>query len=287
MRARYRWEFALVGIAAVWGATFPMVQDAVERLPPFAFLAARFALAAAVLAALGAFRGLTARELRAGAVIGGALTAGYAFQTVGLQYTSASNAGFITGMFVVFTPLIGAAVFRALPSRAALTGVTLATAGLVLLAMPAGFRLGKGDALEVATAFAFGLHIVLIALFARGSSALRITGVQVAVTAVATGAVGALAERSAAFDADASVVLTVVVTAIGATVVGFWVQVRAQQDLPPVRTGVILSAEPAFAGLFGYLLAGDRIGGRGIAGAALILVGILVVSALGPDRERL
>ncbi|HJT38558.1 MAG TPA: DMT family transporter, partial [Actinomycetota bacterium] len=144
MRARHRietdrWELALVGIAVIWGATFTVVKDAVARMPPFLFIGIRFALAAGVLAIVGAFNGLTKREARLGAITGFALFAGYAFQTVGLQYTTASNAGFITGMFVVFTPVIGAIVFRRLPSTAASLGVILATGGLVLLAMPSGF----------------------------------------------------------------------------------------------------------------------------------------------------
>jgi len=108
---RYRWELALIGVAVIWGATFTVVKDAVARMPPFLFIGLRFLLAAGVLAIIGAFRGLTKREMQLGAITGFALFAGYAFQTVGLQYTTASNAGFITGMFVVFTPVIGAIVY--------------------------------------------------------------------------------------------------------------------------------------------------------------------------------
>src|ERR1041384_1470349 len=132
MRARYRWEIALIGVSLIGGATFTVVKDSVERMPPFLFLGIRFGVATAVLAIAGSYRGLRKVDLVPGVVTGLALFAGYAFQTVGLEYTTASNAGFITGMFVVFTPVIGAVVFRRFPSTAAGIGVILAPGGVVL-----------------------------------------------------------------------------------------------------------------------------------------------------------
>src|SRR5207248_4205473 len=128
-------------------------------------------------------RNVHQKELKAGAITGLALFAGYAFQTAGLQYTTASNAGFITGMFVVFTPVIGAIVFRRLPSTAAGLGVILATGGLVLLAMPSGFHLRCGDEQEVMTAITFAVHILLIALLGKDIPALRFAAMQIGTAA--------------------------------------------------------------------------------------------------------
>lgn len=286
MRAPYRWEAALIAVAAIWGSTFTVVQDAVERIPPFLYLSLRFALATVVMVAFGAARGITRTEATAGALIGTALFAGYAFQTVGLQYTSASNAGFITGMFVVFTPLLGAIALRVLPSRAATAGVVLSTTGLVLLAMPAGFTMGGGDALEVMTAISFAVHILLISRLAPGLSAVRLTTVQLATAAVLTTLWTATAERHP-IPTDGFVWFAIVFTAVFATAVAFAIQTRAQQHIPPVRTAVILTAEPVFAGIFGFAVAGDRLGARGYAGAALIVVGILVAELGASARERL
>ena len=284
---RHRWEFALIGISAVWGSTFVIVKDTVERIPPFQYLSLRFVCAAAALAIFGAFRGLRRAEATAGILIGIALFAGYALQTVGLQYTSASNAGFITGLFVVITPILGAIVLRRLPSKTSTTGVLLATGGLVLLAMPSGFRLGRGDALEILCAVSFAVHILLLARLAPGRSVLRIAGVQIATTAVASTAWSIGAERAPLPGADATVWTAIVVTGLFATALGFMVQTRAQQTIPPTRTAVILTAEPVFAGIFGFLLAGDRLGARGYAGAALIIAGILVAETLAPVAEEL
>lgn len=278
------WEIALAGVALVWGATFVTVQDAVERIPPMLFVALRFALAAAVMGAAGAFRGLTRADARDGAAIGLALFGGYAFQTVGLQYTTASNAGFITGLFVVFTPLLGAAVLRRLPTLSAGAGVALATAGLVLLAMPEGFRVNRGDALVLACALSFATHIVLLGRLAPGRSPARLAAVQCITVAALSGLTSATAERAApAIGAD--VWWTIALTGIVASALAFFVQTAAQRVIPPTRTAIILTAEPVFAGVFGYLLAGEVLTARGYLGAALILAGILAAELLAPERE--
>ena len=289
MRARdrietYRWELALIGVSLIWGATFTVVKDAVARMPPFLFIGIRFALAAGVLGMVGAFRGLTKREAQLGAITGLALFGGYAFQTVGLQYTTASNAGFITGMFVVFTPVIGAIVFHRLPSTAASLGVILAAGGLVLLAMPSGFHLRKGDALEVMTAITFAIHILLIARLGKDTPALRFTAVQIATAAVLALIWSAGAEHRLGHP-DAGTWGGIVLTGVLATAVAFLVQTRAQQAIPPTRTAVILTAEPVFAGIFGFWIAGDRLGARGYIGAVLIVAGILIAELFAPAEE--
>jgi drug/metabolite transporter (DMT)-like permease len=282
---RYRWELALIGISVIWGATFTVVQDAVKKMPPVLFIGIRFALGASVLAAAGAFKGLTRRELQLGALTGLALFGGYVTQTVGLQYTTASNAGFITGMFVVFTPVIGAAVFRRLPSAAAGAGVLLATIGLVLLAMPRGFHVRRGDEYELLTAIIFAVHILLISRLGKDVPAVRFAGVQIATAGLLALIVSGIEEHSGFPAGDAGVWFAIAITGIFATAVAFLVQTRAQQELPPTRTAVILTAEPVFAGVFGFLVAGDRLSARGYAGAGLILAGILVAELLAPSDE--
>lgn len=279
---RYRWEAALVGVSAIWGWTFVVVQDAIELTPPFLFIAIRFAIAAVALAAFGAFRRLERADVARGAVAGLALFAGYAFQTVGLQYTTPSNAGFITGLFVILTPLIGALVLRRLPSRGTALGVVLATSGLALLASPSGF--GRGDALMLGCAVSFAVHILLLGRLGPGRPAIALAGVQVAVASMLAATWTVAAERTGP-GTDATVWWALAITGLGATAAAFLIQTRAQQVIPPTRTAVILSAEPVFAGIFGYALAGDRLGARGTAGAALIVAGILAAELLAPERE--
>jgi drug/metabolite transporter (DMT)-like permease len=271
-------ELALVAIAAVWGLTFTMVQDAVERLPVTAFLAYRF-LPAALLVGL-VFRRDLARlspaGWRAGIVMGAFLTAGYLLQTLGLRETSASNAGFITGLFVVLTPLLGAVVLRQRAGRTAWLAAGASAVGLFLLSgAGADFR-AAGDGLVLLCAIAFSAHI----LATDRGVARHPTGALVAVQLGVCGLI-CLLVAAAAGELQAPRGTTVwsalIVTSLVASALGFLVQTYAQQHASPARTALILASEPAFAGLFGYLLAGDRLGPVEWAGAAVILAAIVAV----------
>ncbi len=274
--AAYRWELALVGVTAVWGSTFVAVRDAVATIPPFTFVAYRFLAAAALLAGMRP-RALAMRQpglLAAGVVTGVALFAGYAFQTVGLQYTTASNAGFITGLSVVITPLLAAVALRERPGLGPGLGAAIAFVGLALLSLQR-LEVRRGDALVLGCAFAFAAHIVLLGRFAPRYSSYRLAVVQLATVGVLAlawaGVAGGLAVPS-----GAEVWTALAVTAVLASAVGFLVQTRAQREVPPTGTAVILTMEPVFAGLFGFLLAGERLSARGWVGACCILAGMLV-----------
>ena len=278
-------EFALIGVALIWGATFPVVKDAVEIIPPFQFLAVRFGIAAALLTMVfgKGLRGFGWRQLAAGAGAGVALFAGYALQTIGLQYTTASNAGFITGLFVVFTPILTALLLRRLPSRGATIGVAVATAGLALLSFTdRGFRFGYGDLLVLGCAVSFAVHIVLLGRYAPDLPTGPLTTIQLWVTA-ALSAWASLWVETPVEIRGGDVWLPILLTAIYASAIAFFIQTRAQTVIPPTRTALILVSEPAFAGLFGFLLLGETLTAIGWAGAALILSG-MVVSELAPAK---
>jgi drug/metabolite transporter (DMT)-like permease len=274
-------EVGLVAVAAVWGLTFVMVQDAIERLPPMAFLGYRF-VPAALLVAL-AFRRplvrLSAAGWRAGLLMGAFLTAGYVLQTLGLERTSASHAGFITGLFVVFTPLL-AAVLLHLRIGAPAWGAACASAlGLYLLAGPGGQFQLRGDGLEVLCALAFAAHILATSRGARGHEVGALVAVQLGSCGLACLAIAAAAGQLDA-PRGASVWSALVVTSLAASALGFFVQTFAQRHASPERTALILASEPAFAGLFGYLLAGERLSAVGWSGAVLILAAIVGVEVL-------
>lgn len=287
---RYAWEAALVGITLVWGSTFVVVKDAVERFPVYSFNGLRFALAALVLAAccLPRLRRLGKRGLAHGAMLGVFLFGGYAFQTVGLRHTDASRAGFVTGMFVVFTPLLAAVVLRRRPALSAWAGVALATAGLALLSLKGSFLPGFGDLLVLGCALAFAVHIVGLGAWSNRHDALALTTVQLAVAGVLHTAVALLIEVPAAsYGWDAQVVFALVLTALLASAAGFWVQTAAQRVIPPTRTAIILTMEPVFAGVFGYLLLDERLALRGWMGAGLILAGMLTAELGAKDEPDL
>lgn len=281
-------EIALVGVAAIWGLTFPMVQDAVAIVPVFAFLAYRFVAAAAICAAAwhGPVRRLDGAGRRAAVVMGVFLTAGYVFQTFGLKYTSAAKAGFITGMFVVLTPVVGALVLRQRAGGPVWAAALVSVAGLYLLSGAGRDLDALGDGLVLLCALAFALHILATGAAAAAHDPRGLLVVQLAVcglfcTAVA-GARGELRVPSAP-----EVWAALAVTALFATALGFYVQTYAQRHAPPARTALILASEPAFAGLFAYLLKGETLSSLGWTGAAVILaaiVGVELVPYLRPPR---
>ncbi|MET0834005.1 MAG: DMT family transporter [Actinomycetota bacterium] len=290
----YRWELAMVAVTAVWGSTFVLVRDAVAQVPPFTFLAYRFLAAALLLAAIrprlalggpGADRapgldgGGRLGPLAAGVVIGLALFAGYGFQTVGLQYTTASNAGFITGLSVVLTPLLGALLLRQAPGRWPVTGACMAAVGLALLSLQR-LEVRRGDALVFACAVAFATHILLLGRYAPRLSTYRLAVVQLA-TAGLLALIWAGLAGDLAVPTSAEVWVALAITSVAASAAAFLIQTRAQREVSPTRTAVIFTMEPVFAGLFGFLLAGERLSGRGWLGAGLILAGMLTAELGG------
>ena len=280
----YRWELAMVAVTAVWGSTFVLVRDAVAQIPPFAFIAHRF-VAAALRRAARRPRVAAAGspELAAGAVAGLALFAGYGFQTVGLQYTTASNAGFITGLSVVLTPLLAGLVLRQPPGRWPVAGALLAAVGLGLLSLQA-LEVRRGDALVLGCAVAFATHILLLGRYAPRLSSYRLAIVQM-VTAGVAGLVWAGVAGDLVVPGSADVWVALAITSVAASAAAFLIQTRAQREVSPTRTAIIFTMEPVFAGLFGFLLAGERLSARGWLGAGLIRAGMLIAEVGGRRPE--
>ncbi len=273
---------AMVAVTAVWGSTFLVVQDAVDRMPVTDFLTWRFGIATLAMVALrpGSVRALPGRGRRTGGLLGLALTAGYLLQTLGLQTTPASVSGFLTGLFVVFTPLLGALLLRARVPASAWLAVALATVGLGLISLH-GFSIGSGELLTVGCAAAFAVHIVGLGQWATAYDAYALAVPQLATTTVLCAVVAV--PGGLAVPPDGGVWAALVLTALLATAVAFVVQTWAQQRLSPTRTAVVMTMEPVFALLFGVGLGGDRLGWRGLTGGALVLVAMLLVE-VGPRR---
>ena len=274
---------ALVAVTAVWGITFVQVKDAVEVYPLFAFLAVRFAIASLVLAAPAArrLRSLGRGGATAGAALGLLLALGYALQTAGLERTTVSNAGFITGLYVVFTPLLALVLFRARVGGAVWLGVALAVAGLGLLS---GVGAGDpvGDALVLAGSAAYSLQIVLMERYAPRYDAIAFTQAEM-LAAFGGFALVAVAAGEVEVPRGWTVWGALLVTGIFASALGYLVQTWAQRRTSATRTALAFALEPVFAGIFGFWLAGDRLGAVGWAGCAVIMAGIVVAE---PEAGR-
>ena len=258
-----------------------MVQDAIAILPSLAFLAYRFTAAAAIVAPLFRRRlaSLPRAGWRAGALMGVFLTAGYIFQTLGLERTTPSDAGFITGLFVVLTPVLGALFLRQRISGMGWAAAAVSALGLYLLSGAGGHFSLRGDGLVFLAAVSFAAHIL-----ATGRAAGRFDVGALLVIQLGVAGLTCLALALATGDLEAphgaKVWSALAVTAIFASAVGFFVQTYAQQHSPPARTALILASEPAFAGLFGFLLAGDRLSAVAWLGAGLIMAAIVAVELI-------
>ncbi len=279
----------LVAVTAVWGVTFVQVKDAVALYPLFAFLAVRFAIASCTLAPLGTrrLRALGRGGVGAGAVAGALLGAGYALQTAGLERTSVSSTGFITGMYVVLTPLIALMLFRVRAARAAWVGVLLATAGLVLLS--GGVHAGAvgGDLLVLGGAAVYSLQIVLMERFAPLYDAVAFTLVEM-VAACAGLFVVAIAAGQLQWPHGLTVWGALLVTGVFASALAFLAQTWAQRRATATQTALAFSLEPVWAAFFGLTLAGDRLGVLPWFGCAVIMVGIVVAEpAAGHALRRI
>jgi drug/metabolite transporter (DMT)-like permease len=265
--------FALVAVAAVWGITFVQVKDAVAIYPLLPFLALRFAIASVTLSpGAGRVRSLGRAGLGAAALAGGLLAVGYVLQTFGLQRTSVSSAGFVTGMYVVLTPLIALVLFRLRVGATAWVGVALATGGLAMLAGVHGGSAG-GDLLVLAAAAVYSLQIVLMERYAPRYDAIAFTLVEMV---VAFAGLSLAAIPTAAVPHGWTVWGALLVTGIFASALGFLVQTWAQRQTSATRTALVFTLEPVWAAIFGYTLAGDRLGALGWGGCAVIMAGIVL-----------
>ncbi|HEV3472552.1 MAG TPA: DMT family transporter [Actinomycetota bacterium] len=278
---------ALVLQCAVWGLTFPLVQDAVADLPVMSFLGYRF-VAAAILAAVifwTPLRSMSRAGVRAGALMGVFLTGGYIFQTFGLERTTSSNAGFITGLFVVLTPLFGGLFMGYSTKRQAWVAAGISALGLYLLSGTGKELHIAGDLLVLACAVSFTFHILVTDPAVREHDVRALLVVQLAFCGAFCLGVAALG-RDLVLPEEGATWTALVITAVFASVVGFYVQAYAQTHASPARTALVLASEPAFAGLFAYLLKDERLSALGWLGAALIMTAIVTVEVLPNLRLR-
>ncbi|HLW49290.1 MAG TPA: DMT family transporter [bacterium] len=269
-------EAALAAVAVVWGATFPLGKLVLRHLGPFQYLALRFGLAAMLMLPMAwrERRRLGPAGLRAGVLAGVVLFAGYALQTLGLRGTTASNAGLITGLNVLFIPLILLAWTRRLPNAALAAGVGLAVLGLWLLLYQGG-RLGAADALVLGCAAALAVQAIVVGSVARAVPAAAFTCLQLAAVSVLAGAAALLFEgRPAGLPAPAAG--AIVFMAVAATFGAYAAQTWAQRIVSPTRTGLLFALEPVAAVAFGVAWLGESLGPRQAAGAAAILLGVAV-----------
>jgi drug/metabolite transporter (DMT)-like permease len=273
----------LLAITASWGSTFFLIKDLLDRVPVLDFLAVRFAIATAVLVLLApkALVRLSGEARRHAVVLGLLYGVAQILQTAGLAHTPASVSGFITGMYVVCTPLFAALLLHHRITRMTWGAVALAMVGLGVLTL-GGFSVGYGEAITFVSALLYALHIVGLGAWSNAREAMGMSIVQLLVITVVCFA--AAAPGGMVLPATTGDWLSVVYMAVVAGALALFGQTWAQAHLPPTRSAIIMSMEPVFAALFAVLLGGESLTARMLVGGALVLTAMLVVEVL-PRRR--
>lgn len=279
---RYLPELALIAATVAYGATFVLVQDALDDATPAGFILLRFTVGTITLAPFALRRGfrrpgvsVTTRDFAVAAVAFGVVGfVGYWFQNAGLERTTTSESAFITGLFVVFTPLIEVVVTRRSPEPRVLWAVAVSALGLYLLT-GASLHIGAGDELTLGCAFFFAIWIVLGSALSQRFDAIALTAAQMGVLALCAVPAAAVAGVGRM---TAGVLGAALVTGVVCSAIAFSLQLWAQRSVEASRAAVILMFEPVVAGFVGYLV-GERLGVAGYAGAFVILVGIVIAES--------
>ena len=285
---RVKADFSLLMVSLIWGLTFVTVKNAIADMAPFTFIAIRFAIAF-VFMSLFCYKKLLkfdGRDWIPGLLVGIFLFCGYSFQTLGLQYTTASNAGFITGLSVVLVPLFCSIINRQLPSPLVLGGAALAGIGIGFLCLNQGYTYNYGDILVLLCAISFAFHIILVGRYASQTDATVLASIQIGVVAVLSCAAALVFESQVPVQFTSDVWIGLITTAIPATSLAFFIQTYSQKFTTPVHTAIILSTEPVFGGIFGFLLLGEMLGPKGLWGAALVLAGMVLSEIREMQTEK-
>lgn len=282
--SRWQADTALAVVAVIWGSTFVVVKQALADVSTLYFLFLRFSLASLCLLLLfaPALRKMSARDitqgLGAGAFAGLFLWLGYFLQTLGLKYTTAGNSGFLTGLYIVLVPLIGAAILRRRPAGREILGIVIATGGMVVMTLPsliANFSMNRGDLLTLGCAVAFAFHLLTVGHYSQQRKTEPLALGQIACAALLSGC--SLRWELLHVTWSRAVWIAILLTAIFATAAAFALQTWAQRYTTPTRTALIFALEPVIALVTAAAIGGEKVTSYAVGGGTLILAGILAV----------
>ncbi len=277
-----RADFLMLITAMIWGTAFVAQRIGMDNIGPFLFTGLRFALGALALLPLVIYQGRTAARhepfLQRGLILGGlsmglALTLGINLQQVGLLFTSVTNSGFITGLYVIVVPLLGLAIGHK-TGLGTWLGAFLAVAGMALLSIGEDFTVASGDWIQLAGAFVWGVHVLLVSFFVSRHDAIRLAFLQFATCAVVSLVLALIFE-----DINlASIWLAgpaLIYGGLFAVAVGYTLQVVAQKHAIASHAAIILSLEAVFAAIAGALFLEESLTLRGYMGCVLMFIGML------------
>jgi drug/metabolite transporter (DMT)-like permease len=283
MKRNYWAAIALLSVAVVWGAAFVLMKDAIERQPLYDFLAVRFTLATLIMIAVRpqVLKAIDRDLLKKGVILGLLLSGGYITQTIGLSMTTAAITGFITGLYVVLTPILGWLLLGQKAGGKVIWGVILATIGLALISIT-GVNIEPGQLWVMMCALLFAAHIVGLGAWSKGLNTYALTVVQLGVTAVVSwiGALGDGVQMPGDFDGWFAIIFT----AVFSTAVAFFVQTWAQSHMDASRVAIIFTSEVVFAAAISVAVGQEVLELKTILGGLIMIAAMLLVE--WPSRKQ-
>ncbi len=287
----------LIFVTIIWGGAFPAVKIALRYISPMAFISLRFSFALIILLPfIGKIFKKSSKELLiGGCVLGIFYFLGFAFQTAGLKYTSATKSGFFTGMFVVFTPVFQMIIERRIPSKESIIGTILVLFGLILLSsggksilqlfQEIGSNFNFGDFLTIICAVFFSAYVVYLDIYSKKFDEMPLVFLQIAITAVGgvllTLFFAGTGIEKMHINFSNVLIYAVLYTAILSTILTTFLQTKYQKYITPTKAGIIFSLEPIFSAVFAFFILSEKISIFGAIGCLFIFAGLLVSEAFG------
>jgi len=276
---------ALFAVTAAWGASFVLMKPAIERQPVPDFLATRFVIATIILIMIRpqVLRSISPRVWWTGGVAGVVLALGYVTQTIGLHFATAAITGFLTGLYVVLTPILAWLMFRQRLNQKVLVAAVLGLTGLGVISLTS-FGIGIGEVWIIIGALFFALHIVVLGRWAPGADSWSLTVVQLIVVSVVTIVLTFADGDGYVAPPDTDVWIAVLITAVFATALAFLLQTWAQTKLDSSRTAIILTAEVPWAAGLSVAVGQETLATRTIIGGCIMIAAMLI--AEWPSRRK-
>lgn len=289
---KYKGETALLIATFIWGATFTIIKYALQDASPLVFISLRFLLAGLILSPFlfKEVKNISKTVLLGGMLLGVLYFLGFATQTIGLNYTSATKSGFITGSFVLFTPIFQIIIERKAPGLGSIIGTILVIAGLIFLSSSGtsllsvfseiGNNFNVGDFFTLLCAFFFSLYLIYLDIISKKYDYKPLVFLQVSVTGICGILSVVLLSFSglerAHFEFTGNLLFALAYTSILATVITATLQTKYQKFTTPTKAGIIFSLEPLISAVFAFFVLKEKISNFGFIGGALIFSGLLV-----------
>ena len=292
MVKKYLSEGSLLFITIIWGATFVIIKGALSEITPMLFIAVRFTLAAVLLFPFF-FRSVlnsSKETIKDGLILGVIYFLGFATQTIGLQYTTATKSAFITGTFVLFTPIFQLIFEKKIPGKGNLIGILFVILGLIFLSskgenaldvfseIGSGFNIG--DFFTLICAVFFAMYLVYLDISSKKHDYKPLVFIQISLTGL-LGIISALFVSATGMQAEkliinSSLIFAIIYTSVFATIIASTIQTKFQKVVTPTKAGIILSFEPIFSAIFAFFILTEKISNFAALGCILIFLGLIV-----------